>query len=74
MEHDTPMDASIDGNGEGARDQLIRVAIDLFAENGYAGTSIRDIAKRTGKSVSNVYHYFQNKEDLWLAIIGKTVR
>ncbi|MCA8894027.1 MAG: TetR family transcriptional regulator, partial [Amphiplicatus sp.] len=47
MEHDTPMDASIDGNGEGARDQLIRVAIDLFAENGYAGTSIRDIAKRT---------------------------
>lgn len=73
MEHETPMDAGFDGNGEGARDQLIRVALDLFAENGYAGTSIRDIAKRTGKSVSNVYHYFQNKEELWLAIVGKTV-
>jgi len=40
------------------RDELIQVAIDLFATHGYAGTSIRDIANTTGHSVSNVYHYF----------------
>jgi len=51
------------------REELIQVAIDLFAANGYAGTSIRDIANVTGHSVSNVYHYFKNKEALWLAIL-----
>ncbi len=51
------------------RDELIQVAIDLFAAHGYAGTSIRDIANTTGHSVSNVYHYFENKEALWLAIL-----
>ncbi len=51
------------------RDELIQVAIDLFAAHGYAGTSIRDIANVTGHSVSNVYHYFENKEALWLAIL-----
>lgn len=51
------------------REELIQVAIDLFSANGYAGTSIRDIANVTGHSVSNVYHYFKNKEALWLAIL-----
>ncbi len=56
------------------RDELIKVAIDLFAEKGYAGTSIRDIANTTGHSVSNVYHYFENKEALWLAILEHSAR
>ena len=51
------------------REELIEVAIELFAAHGYAGTSIRDIANATGHSVSNVYHYFKNKEALWLAIL-----
>ena len=51
------------------RDELIQVAIDLFAAHGYAGTSIRDIANTTGHSVLNIYHYFKNKEALWLAIL-----
>jgi len=53
---------------------LLEVAIDLFAERGFAGTSIRDIAKAIGKSVSNVYHYFENKEELWLAILEHSVK
>jgi len=57
----------------GTRGHLLEVALDLFAENGFAGTSIRDIAKRTGKSVSNVYHHFENKEELWLAILEYSV-
>ena len=51
------------------REELIQVAIDLFSAHGYAGTSIRDIANATGHSVSNIYHYFKNKEELWLAIL-----
>lgn len=60
--------------GEQQRDELLEVAIELFAANGYAGTSIRDIAKLTGRSVSNVYHYFKDKESLWLAILEYSVQ
>ncbi len=56
------------------RDELLDAAIELFARNGYAGTSIRDIAKLTGRSVSNVYHYFEDKESLWLAILEHSVQ
>ncbi len=57
-----------------SKEELLEVAIDLFAANGYAGTSIRDIAQAVGRSVSNVYHYFNNKEDLWLAILEYSVQ
>ena len=60
--------------GEAQRDELLEAAIELFAANGSAGTSIRDIAKLTGRSVSNVYHYFEDKEALWLAILEYSVR
>lgn len=56
------------------RDELLEIAIDLFAEKGYVGTSIRDIAKAIDRSVSNVYHYFENKEELWLAILEYSVQ
>ena len=56
------------------RDEVLETAIDLFSERGYAGTSIRDIAKAIDRSVSNVCHYFKNKEDLWLAILEYSVQ
>lgn len=59
--------------GEQQREELLEAAIELFAANGYAGTSIRDIAKLTGRSVSNVYHYFEDKQALWLAILEHSI-
>lgn len=56
------------------REELVEVAVELFARNGFAGTSIRDIAEAVGRSVSNVYHYFENKEALWLAILERSVK
>lgn len=49
------------------KDELIRTAVELFSEHGFKGTSIRDIARSLGISVSNMYHYFETKEDLLLA-------
>ncbi|MCF8042575.1 MAG: TetR/AcrR family transcriptional regulator [Desulfarculaceae bacterium] len=51
------------------KDKLALNALELFAERGFAGTSIRDIAKATGLSISNIYHHFGNKEGLLLAIL-----
>lgn len=46
------------------RQQLIDAALHQFAEKGYDGASIRDIARAAGVTEALVYHYFRNKEHL----------
>jgi AcrR family transcriptional regulator len=58
----------------GLREELLQTAVDLFATRGFKGTSIRDIAKTLGVSVSVIYHYFGNKEGLWSAILDYSVK
>ena len=47
---------------------IIGAALRLFAEKGYAGATISEIAKSAGVSDGAVYEYFKNKEDLLLSI------
>lgn len=58
----------------GRREELLQIAVDLFAANGFKGTSIRDIASTLGVSVSVIYHYFDSKEGLWRAILDYSVK
>src|SRR5262245_52456362 len=48
---------------------MLRVALSLFAEQGYHGASMRDIATRAGVSVSAAYHYFPSKADMLRTIM-----
>lgn len=43
---------------------ILSSAAGLFAERGFDGTSIRDIAQRSGVSLSGLYHYFKSKDEL----------
>jgi AcrR family transcriptional regulator len=61
-------------SSERTRDEIIRGAAALFERKGYRGTSIRDIARQTDASISNIYHHFGNKEGLWQEIQDVTVR
>ncbi len=56
---------------EQRRNQLIDTALDLFAEKGVDGATIKDIATRAGVAQGLVYHYFDRKEDLLPAIIER---
>lgn len=47
---------------------VIRSAMTLFAQNGYAHTTTRGIAKEAGISVGLMYHYFEGKESLLRAV------
>jgi AcrR family transcriptional regulator len=49
------------------RDEILSAAQELFAEFGYAGTTMRMIAQRAGVAFGLVSHYFGNKEKLFLA-------
>jgi AcrR family transcriptional regulator len=54
------------------KDKILEVSLDLFAAKGFRGTSIRDIANAVGISISNIYHYFGNKEGVLLAILQRS--
>jgi AcrR family transcriptional regulator len=50
------------------RKSILDAAFDLFTSQGYNGTSIRDIARKAGTSLSNLYYYYQDKEALFTAV------
>jgi AcrR family transcriptional regulator len=52
-----------------ARERLLETAIGMFAEKGYAGTSVREIVEKAGVSKPVLYYYFKSKEGLFLAIL-----
>ena len=52
-----------------ARERLLETAIGMFAQKGYAGTSVREIVEQAGVSKPVLYYYFQSKEGLFLAIL-----
>lgn len=43
---------------------IVDVAMQCFAENGFHRTSLRDLARRAGISLGNVYNHFESKNDL----------
>lgn len=51
------------------REQIYRVAVDLFAERGYDATSLRQIAGRVGIEASSLYNHIESKQDLLFQLI-----
>lgn len=58
--------------GMGTRQAIYEAALDAFAENGYAGASLRDIARRVGIEVASLYNHIDSKEELLFRIIETT--
>ena len=49
-------------------DALVEAAAELFANQGYKATSMRDISKAVGMLPGSIYYHFPSKDDLLLAI------
>ncbi|MBW1708868.1 MAG: TetR/AcrR family transcriptional regulator [Deltaproteobacteria bacterium] len=60
-------ESTIDRN---SRQRLLKSATELFAENGYAGTSVREIVARAGVTKPVLYYYFESKEGIFRAIMN----
>lgn len=56
------------GVGDKTRQQIVRAARRLFAKQGFAGTSISQIAKAAKVNHSLIFHHFQNKAQLWRTV------
>jgi AcrR family transcriptional regulator len=59
--------------GEATRARLIEIAAELFAEEGYAAVSIRDVATRSGLSSGAIYGTFRGKADLLAEVVDASL-
>ncbi len=55
--------------GEERRLQILQVAVTLFSQKGFRGTTTREIATVAGVSEAMVFRHFANKEELYAAIL-----
>ncbi|HEY0776270.1 MAG TPA: helix-turn-helix domain-containing protein, partial [Nocardioidaceae bacterium] len=56
------------------REQLVDISRGLFAERGFDGTSIEEIAARAAVSKPVVYEHFGGKEGLYAVVVDREVR
>jgi len=52
------------------KEKIHKAAVIEFKERGFHQSSMRNIAKRAGMTVGNLYRYFKNKENLFYTVVG----
>ncbi len=55
--------------GEQTRQAILSAAYDLIIRQGYAATSMRQIAQRSGIALGGIYNHFSSKDDVFRAIV-----
>src|SRR5436190_14931561 len=64
------MGRPVHAKGRQTRQAILDAALELFADNGYFGTSLRDIAASVGVRESGFYNYFESKEALFNTLLA----
>ena len=57
--------------GGDTKERILNTAERLFGEHGFAGTSLRAIAKNAGVNLAAIHYHFGSKEALLLAALGR---
>jgi AcrR family transcriptional regulator len=59
--------------GAETAERILDEAEALFAERGYAGTTLRDVAERVGLRNPSLYNHFESKESLYAAVLERGI-
>jgi AcrR family transcriptional regulator len=57
----------------GTRERILQVAELFFAEHGYHGTKLHQIADRVGIQKASLFPYFRSKKDMYLAVLERSL-
>lgn len=60
--------------GIASRQAVLAAAQQLIQEQGYAGLSMRELARRSGLAKATIYHHFQDKRDVLLSVFEHDIR
>jgi AcrR family transcriptional regulator len=58
------------GRGQASRQRIVDAACDLFYRRGVSATGLGEVITASGTGKGQLYHYFEDKPDLVLAVIG----
>ena len=56
---------------EGTKERILRIALELFAQNGYLGTSMNDIAGQLGFTKAALYKHYASKQEILDTIVER---
>jgi len=60
-------------NKRSVRETVVRVAVDLFAEHGYAATTLAEIADAAGIAPSTLFNYYPSKSDIVFSLFNDAI-
>ena len=55
------------------KERILEAALEMFSQNGYAGTNIRELSASLGLVKSGIYKHFESKEAIWNALLDKMI-
>ncbi len=55
------------------KERILEAALEMFSQNGYAGTNIRELSASLGLVKSGVYKHFESKEAIWNALLDQMI-
>lgn len=59
---------------EQVKEEIVSGAGEIFSRFGYRKTTVAEIAQRVNKAKSSIFHYFNSKEEIFLAVLKKEGR
>ena len=51
------------------KERILGAALEMFSQNGYAGTNIRELTASLGLGKSSMYRHFASKEEIWNTLL-----
>ena len=55
------------------RERILDAALEMFSQNGYAGTNIRELTASLGLVKSSMYKHFESKEAIWNTLLDRMI-
>ena len=55
------------------KERILEAALEMFSQNGYAGTNIRELSASLGLGKSGVYKHYESKEAIWNALLDEMI-
>ena len=53
------------------KERILASALEMFSQNGYAGTNIRELTASLGLAKSSMYRHFESKEEIWNTLLDE---
>ena len=55
------------------KERILKAALEMFSQNGYAGTIIRELSASLGLVKSGIYKHYESKEAIWTALLDQMI-